>query len=190
MKTATLIPTKTIITLTLLLALFSSAFASAALAEEYLYVDANGDLQVEQAATPTMAINEADDRMYNSGVWNPDASLTSGVVVDTDLSGDEEVYLYVSSDNELEAQIADTPTEAINEADDRKYNSGVWNPEGTVLGASVDVTTGTNSGEQLYGYIDANGVLRFESADTPTEAINDADNRKYNSGVIVAEELM
>ena len=52
------------------------------------------------------------------------------------------------------------------------------------------VFTATLVSAQEYYYVNTNGQLELETATTPSEAINEADDIKYNSGVITAEAYM
>lgn len=105
----------------------------------------------------------------------------------------EEVYFYVNETGQLETEVAATPTEAINTPSDIKHNSGVILAEEyyDLLAASDPFDSDTNNtadGENLYAYIATDGDMEYIAADTPTEAINGADNIKYNSGVQLVNE--
>ena len=78
---------------------------------------------------------------------------------------------------------ADTPMEAMNEATDIKYNSGVIMAEELYGQGGAAVSTES----EAYLYVDEDGNLD-EAANTPLEAISEADDIMYNSGVIEAED--
>ena len=101
----------------------------------------------------------------------------SAVIADTS-------YYYVTADNELAMVTADTPMEAMNEATDIKYNSGVIMAEELYGQGGAAVSTES----EAYLYVDEDGNLDAEAANTPMEAISEADDIMYNSGVIEAED--
>lgn len=90
-----------------------------ALAEEYLYVNTEGNLAVETAATPTEAILTAENIMHNSGVIEADEFAAP-------VSNSEgNVYAYVDVTGSLRFETADNPDTAIVNAENRAANSGV-----------------------------------------------------------------
>lgn len=107
----------------------------------------------------------------------------------------QQLYMYVDTQGELQTETAETPTEAIVDADNRMHDSGVmllgtggavdfeepYTDAGDVLGAY-------DTDNEVYLYVDAYGNLQSEVAGTPVDAINEADNRKYDSGVMVVTE--
>lgn len=105
--------------------------------------------------------------------------FTAGVV-----SADT-TYIYENMNGELQTIQADSATEALTSATDIKYNSGVITAteyEETVSSSDTGDTT-----SDQYLYVSADGDIEIESADTASDAIMDADDRRTTSGVIDAE---
>lgn len=179
--------------------LFTATLVSA---QTYYYVDTQGNLEAQEANSPAEAMMMAEDIAYNSGVIEADeyegmdADVDMSSDSDTTVSTDDDAYLYVDEEGDIDVEVADTPTEAINDADDIKYNSGVIDAESyaELSAQSTTVTTSNDSSmtmdEGTYLYVTADGRLASEDADTAYEALNDAENIKYDSGVITREAYM
>lgn len=98
---------------------------------------------------------------------------------------DENTYLYISNTGEQMTEVADNPQEAILEAENRDPNSGVL-----LIDVTPDILdTMADDEEEAYMYVDIYGNFRQEVAETPTEAILEAEGRDPNSGVILQTEL-
>ncbi|MEX1014227.1 MAG: hypothetical protein WDZ80_03650 [Candidatus Paceibacterota bacterium] len=98
-------------------------FSNIAFAETYTYVNTSGDLQNIEASSPTEAINNATNRETDSGVMT--ASFNSGIVYGISTYTGSNVYWYVNTSDNLQTIIANSPTEAINNATNIKHDSGV-----------------------------------------------------------------
>ena len=186
--------TKTLKTLTYttgFLAMLSVGFfgASAVLADTtYLYVNTTGEVKTVMADNADEALMNATDRDPNSGVMlarqyeNPVPNTTTAT------NGDDDEYLYVDEDGNLAAEDADTPAEAINEADDIKYNSGVIDADQyedlAEDGESADTTT-TLVGMNTYAYVNMSDKIAYILASDWEAALTSANNIKYNSGVML-----
>jgi hypothetical protein len=93
-------------------------------------------------------------------------------------------YGYVTTDGSVEVEVANDPSEAIVSAPERLTSSGVVevNEAEAVALASVDNDT------EIYAYVSASGSIGVTVAETPEEAIVHAENRMFNSGVVLVME--
>lgn len=104
------------------LVLGSLMYASSLFAQTYQYVDTSGNVRVETATSAEVAIATAPNRASDSGVMEVTDHEAVAVV---EKDRDSEAYAYVMANGEISVQVAETPNEAIVEAEDRKYDSGV-----------------------------------------------------------------
>lgn len=102
--------------------LYSVDLAYAEDENAYLYVDIYGNLQTEVAKTPTEAIIDAENRTEHSGVVIVDQTPDTS---DTLSDNEEETYAYIDIYGNLRTEVAETPTKAIIEAENRAEHSGV-----------------------------------------------------------------
>jgi len=106
---------------------FSLATGTIFASETYLYVNKSGTLSSAVAATPTLAIEDADNIKMHSGVIDATAyaALTSNTTVTPTNGTNGEVYAYVTASNDLATVKAMTAEEAIATAPNIKSTSGV-----------------------------------------------------------------
>lgn len=111
----------------------------------------------------------------------------------------QENYLYVNTEENLKMVAADTPTEAIDTPADIKSNSGVILSasyealsQGSVLGVSDTmepiVNVQTSSSQELYAFVNTDGEMDYINSEDPMKAIEDAENIKSDSGVMLVVE--
>lgn len=112
----------------------------------------------------------------------------------------QENYLYVNTEENLKMVAADTPTEAIDKPADIKSNSGVILSasyealsQGSVLGVSdtmepIVVNVQTSSSQELYAFVNTDGEMDYINSEDPMKAIEDAENIKSDSGVMLVVE--
>lgn len=98
----------------------------------------------------------------------------------------EELYLYVATDGDLQPEVAETPAEAIATADDIALHSGVILAEQAA--AAIPLVTLADADFETYLYVDVHGGIQTEDAATPAQAMNQAEDRDPNSGVMLIEE--
>lgn len=97
-------------------------------------------------------------------------------------------YYYVNTSGQLEMQVADSATEALNEASNIQYNSGVIDAEEyAMLSASTESYDSQNADGMTFAYIDQAGELQYTSAMSVEAALNTNDIR-FNSGVMAVTE--
>jgi len=103
------------------------------------------------------------------------------------------VYLYVDNTGSLRSQVADTPMQAIAEAENRDPHSGVIPAANMTGDANLAIGGGgffsDDSTLKEYLYVDIYGSLRSEFAHTPSQAIAQAELRATHSGVIDADYM-
>jgi hypothetical protein len=95
--------------------------------DEYLYVDEDGNIAAEDAATPMEAITEADDIMDNSGVIAADEyeDLADDATVAVTTFAGGNTYAFVTMTDEIDYVSAMSWEAALTNAVNIKYNSGV-----------------------------------------------------------------
>jgi hypothetical protein len=104
-------------------------------------------------------------------------------------------YYYVNADGELRAEVADSPQQAIAQAENIKDNSGVIEADeldeemSDNMDSMDDMNADMDSESDSFLYVDEDGNLESEDADTPAEALSEADDIKDNSGVIDEEDF-
>ena len=115
----------------------------------------------------------------------------------------QESYLYVNTDENLKSVAAETPTEAIEKPADIKSDSGVILSasfdalsEGSVLGINdtaepIDLApmqVVQNTSQELYAFVNTEGGMSYITSEDPTTALDEADNIKSDSGVLLVVE--
>ena len=160
--------------------------AGAVSANTYIYETSAGELAMIEADSASAALMMADDIKYNSGVMAA-ADYQDDAEYDSTTDAASDAYLYVSADGDIEAEPADTATEAIDDADDRQTDSGVIVAEEYYeLTGSTSATT--NGGEQTFAYVTMSGDIAYEMAADWESALMMANDIHYNSGVMEVAE--
>lgn len=90
-------------------------------------------------------------------------------------------YYYVNTAGEIRVESAETPTEAIVEAPARAPHSGVME----AMDAEASVITPVDADSETYTYVDVNGGLSLQVAESAQEALVLAEDRMPNSGVML-----
>ncbi len=93
----------------------------------------------------------------------------------------ENTYMYVNTSGNVMTEVATNPAEALREAENIAPHSGVILIDNNPSVAAVAV----DNQDEMYGYVDINGNLQTEVAETPREAINEAERIAPHSGVIL-----
>ena len=109
------------------------------------------------------------------------ASLLAGTVAFA------QTYLYVNEQGQLEVEVAETPTEAIQNADNIMHDSGVILAKKYYNLADGSSNFGTGGpGDEIYAYVALDGDLAFISTNSPEEAMASATDIAVDSGVMLA----
>lgn len=95
----------------------------------------------------------------------------------------DEVYLYVDTSGSLSTEIADSPQEAINDAENIAMHSGVM----VVEEAEASLLSVLDDEEQTYLYVDVSGTMQTVVAESPQAAIMEASDIAPNSGVLLLQ---
>ena len=112
------------------------------------------------------------------------AAVTAGVALA------DNTYLYVNTSGQLQSYQADTANEAITGPLNIADNSGViLVSEYNDLAEEDNGTTYSSDGKTRYAYVSTSGNILYVMANSPTEAINSADNIADDSGVLETEEF-
>ena len=93
-------------------------------------------------------------------------------------------YQYVDVNGNMQLEAASNSTEALQTAPDIHPNSGVLE----VSESEAILMVSTDSDTEVYGYINTNGDLDMQVAETPFEAMDLAPNIMSNSGVMLMIE--